>query len=165
MMKEIKDYPGYFITEDGKVWSSKSNKFLSFKDVNGYNKVQLYHNKKRKYFFVHRLVAEAFIPNPNNLPYVNHKDENRKNNNVDNLEWCTTKYNNNYGNRIKKMKQALLNKNGKEIAMCDIATEEIIKTFPSVSEAARYLNKNHSNIIATLKGRQKTCYGYKWRYL
>ena len=82
MQKEIEGYPQYFITDDGKVWSEKSQKFLAFKDVNGYDKVQLYHEGVRKYFFVHRLVAEAFIPNPNNLPYVNHKDENKGNNNV-----------------------------------------------------------------------------------
>lgn len=164
-MKEIEDYPGYFITEDGKVWSEKSKKFLAFKDVNGYNKVQLCNDGERKYLFVHRLVANAYIPNPDNLPYVNHKDENRKNNQKENLEWCTTEYNNNYGNRIEKVKQSLLNKNGKKIVMCDKDTEEIIQIFNSINEAGRFLNKPHSNIVATLKGRQKTCYGYKWKYL
>lgn len=164
-MQEIKNYPKYYITEDGQVWSEKTHKFLTFKDVNGYNKVELFNNGKRKYVFVHRLVAEAFIPNPDNLPCINHKDENRKNNKVENLEWCTTEYNNSYGDRIEKIRDKLLNKNGKSIAMCDKDTEEIIKIFPSISEAGRYLNRNHSNIIATLKGRQKTCYGYKWKYI
>lgn len=165
-MKEIQDWPGYFITQDGKVWSEKSNCFLVFKDVNGYNKVELFHNKKRKYIFVHRLVAEAFIPNPQNLPFVNHKDQNRKNNTVENLEWCDTQYNNNYGTRIEKVKAKLTNNNHcKKIAMCDKNTEQIIQIFPSINQAARYLNKSHANIIATLKGRQKTCYGYKWKYI
>lgn len=165
-MKEIKNWPGYFITQDGQVWSEKSKRFLKFKDVNGYNKAQLYNKGIRKYFFVHRLVAEAYIPNPNNLPFINHKDQNRKNNTVENLEWCNAQYNNNYGDRIEKIKNKLTNNNHcKEIAMCDKNNGQIIKIFPSVNQAARYFNKSHSNIIATLKGRQKTCYGYKWIYI
>lgn len=70
---------------------------------NRYLKVALFKNGKRKYYSVHRLVAEAFIPNPNNLPIVNHKDEDKTNNRMDNLEWCTYKYNANYGTRNNKI--------------------------------------------------------------
>lgn len=69
----------------------------------GYPQVTLTLNNKRKYCNVHRLVAEAFIPNPNNLPQINHIDENKLNNNVDNLEWCTAKYNCNYGTRNSRI--------------------------------------------------------------
>lgn len=69
----------------------------------GYLQVTLTVSNKRKYFNVHRLVAQAFIPNPNNLPQVNHRDENPKNNCVNNLEWCSAKYNANYGTRNSKI--------------------------------------------------------------
>lgn len=72
-------------------------------DKRGYMQVTLTLNGKRKYCNVHRLVAEAFIPNPDDLPQINHKDENKLNNNVNNLEWCTAKYNCNYGNRNSKI--------------------------------------------------------------
>ena len=65
----------------------------------GYNEVHLHKDNKTKIYKVHRLVAQAFIKNPNNLPCVNHIDENKTNNNVNNLEWCTYKYNNNYGTK------------------------------------------------------------------
>lgn len=69
----------------------------------GYLKVSLSKNHKRYYFRVHRLIAKTFIPNLNNYPEINHKDENKLNNNVDNLEWCTSKYNCNYGTRNKRL--------------------------------------------------------------
>lgn len=75
-------------------------------DKHGYQKVSLKKEKQRKLCGVHRLVAQAFIDNPDNLPLVNHKDEIRGNNNVLNLEWCTYKYNNNYGNARAKMAEA-----------------------------------------------------------
>ena len=76
-------------------------------DKNGYNRVVLCSAKTLKTFLVHRLVAEAFLPNPNNLLFINHKDENPSNNNVENLEWCSHLYNMNYGNRNNKIKQRL----------------------------------------------------------
>ena len=81
------------------------------KTRDGYLKVTLSKNHKRYYFRVHRLVAEAFIDNPNNYPVVNHKDENKLNNRVDNLEWCTNKYNCNYGTRNKRISNKLSSKN------------------------------------------------------
>ncbi len=77
---------------------------------NGYKKVQLYKNGSHKIFYIHRLVAEAFIANPDNLPQVNHKDEDKSNNCVDNLEWCTNEYNSNYGNHNLKLSEAHKNK-------------------------------------------------------
>ena len=96
--KVIESCPNYAITDDGKVWSFKSNKFLKQKiDKYGYACVSLRRNGKNWTVTVHRLVAEAFIPNPDNKPTVNHKDENKLNNSVTNLEWMTVNENNNYG--------------------------------------------------------------------
>ena len=105
MLKDINGYEGlYRIDDHGNVYSIKSNKQISyFISNNGYKRVTLFKNGKSKNISIHRLVAIAFIPNPNDLPQVNHKDENKLNNNVDNLEWCSSKYNANYGTRIKRI--------------------------------------------------------------
>lgn len=83
------------------------SKLINIRDNNDYAEVALWKNSSRKLYRVHRLVAEAFIPNPNNLSQVNHKDENKKNNQVDNLEWCSQAYNNMYGTRLERIKQSL----------------------------------------------------------
>ena len=77
----------------------------------GYSVVCLYKNKKHKYCLIHRLVAQTFIPNPDNLPMINHKDEDKTNNSVDNLEWCTAKYNSNYKD-VQKRRSQRMKENG-----------------------------------------------------
>ena len=96
--KDIKGYEGlYQISNFGNIKSLRTNKLVkAFKNTKGYCQVSLWNNNVKKMFVVHRLVAQEFIPNPNNLLQVNHKDEDKKNNNVDNLEWCSVKYNCNY---------------------------------------------------------------------
>ena len=101
--KKIPNYENYDVSNLGKIRNSKTSilrKTSIFRT--GYEMVVLFKNGKRKNCSVHRLVAEAFIPNPNNLPEVNHKDEIKTNNFVDNLEWCTRIYNENYGTGIKR---------------------------------------------------------------
>lgn len=83
----------------------------------GYKMLDLRLNNQRKRVYVHRLVAQAFIPNPNNLPQVNHKDENKLNNHVDNLEWCTHAYNQRYGTKSVRMRSTRI-KNGTYKTMC-----------------------------------------------
>ena len=152
--KDCKGYEGkYQISNEGRVWSVKRQKYLTInEDKRGRLTVYLYAaNGKVKHEQVHRLVALAFIPNPNNLPQVNHKDENPKNNCVDNLEWCDAKYNCNYGTRNARI----------GIAVLCVETGE---KFNTVREAARTLNIEHSGISACLNGRQKTAAGYHWEY-
>lgn len=94
-------------------------------------------NGKIKQENIHRLVALAFIENPNNLPFVNHKDEDKHNNNVDNLEWCDAKYNNTYGTRIVKAAQTLKESQGyKDIIQMDLEGK-VIAIYPSRAEAQR----------------------------
>lgn len=101
------EYPSYKVTKSGKVYSYRQGNVLKplsmILDSSGYPIVKLYDdtNKKRT-IAVHRIIADTFIPNPNNLECINHKDENKTNNSVENLEWCTKAYNNCYGNKAVK---------------------------------------------------------------
>lgn len=104
MIKEITDFPKYLIDTDGNIYNKRTNKKLKISDNGrGYKKVSLYTEEgKTINKYVHRLVAETFIDNPNNLSEVNHIDEDKANNSVDNLEWCDRKYNNNYGSKPRQ---------------------------------------------------------------
>ena len=124
----MKHYEGlYKISNLGRVWSvhKQDYKIPSTKD-NGYMFVQLYKNGKMKNEYIHRLVALTFIPNPNNLPQVNHKDECKDNNAVDNLEWCDSTYNNNYGTARERRIRAC-----REKGIYDIARDRWISNNPS----------------------------------
>lgn len=112
--KDIKGYEGkYQVSSCGRVKSLSNNKTRKERilkpniDNKGYKTVCLCMNGNVKRFLIHRLVAIAFIPNPNNCPIINHMDENSKNNHVSNLEWCTYKYNNNYGTKPKRMSEIM----------------------------------------------------------
>ena len=146
--RDIEGYEGlYQVSNLGRVKSlrDKNNKkrelILKPKTMrNGYLKVDLCKNGKQKTFTVHRLVATVFISNPKNFPVVNHKDENKLNNNISNLEWCTVLYNNCYGTRLKKVK-------------C-ITTGEI---FNSISKASKKYKCSPSHIVENCKGKIKSC--------
>lgn len=152
-MKDIKNYEGlYAATEDGRIWSYKRKKFLKPIDNGfGYYRVDLCKDGKAKRFLVHRLIAETFLPNPENKPCINHKDENKSNNALSNLEWATYKENNNYGTHNEKIRKKVI---------C-IETQEV---FNSITEAAKAINKSTGNICDCLKGKHKTCAGYHWAY-
>lgn len=100
--KPVHGYEGtYWVTKDGNVINSNGKILKPYDNGYGYLIVDLNVNGKRQHKKIHRLVAEAFIPNPTNLPEVNHKDENKHNNSVKNLEWCDSSYNKTYGNGRK----------------------------------------------------------------
>ena len=108
---------------------------------------------------LHRIIAETFIPNPKNLLEVNHKDENKENNNISNLEWCNRKYNCNYGSmQIRKA-----NKCCKEIIQYDLQGN-LIKRWESIKEAGQTLNIHRGNISWCCKEKNKTAGGYIWKY-
>lgn len=124
----------------------------------GYKTVYLYKNQKRKKFLVHRLVAEAFIPNPDNLPQVNHKDEVKSNNCVDNLEWCSAKYNINYGTRTERA----VNKISIPVSQYDLQGN-LINTYKSTREADRQTGIAQQNISKCMRGERYTAGGYVWK--
>ena len=116
-------------------------------------------NNARTQRRVHRLVAMAFIPNPNRFPCINHKDENPSNNNVSNLEWCDSKYNNNYGTARDRRSRT----RGKVVVQYDIEGNEISRYW-SAREAARQIGKSQAAISRCCLGKYKSAYGYIWKY-
>lgn len=161
----VKTIERIFTDSKGREYKIISQIKQIFKTKNGYIRVKLWKNGKSKNFFVHRLVAIAFIDNPNNFRCVNHKDENKENNCVDNLEWCDHKYNNNYGNHKNKVSNTQKNRKDLSKPIIQIDLEgNIINQYHSIKEAARYNNLFHSNISKVLLGKYKTCGGYIWKY-
>lgn len=126
----------------------------------GYNLVVLCKNGKRINKMIHRLVAEAFIPNPNNVSEVNHKDENKRNNCVSNLEWCDRIYNANYGTGVERCAK----KKWKPVEMMDNA-HNVLKLFNSALEAEMETGINRKNISSVCLGKRKDAGGYLWRFV
>ena len=165
MKEEFKDIEGfenlYQISNLGNVKSLNIRKgriLKPTKDKKGYLVVELCNTKecKRKVCKVHRLVAQAFIENPQNLPQVNHIDEVKTNNAASNLEWCTNEYNINYGTRTERSAK----KRSKQV----LCTETNV-IYPSIKEAAIQTGINDSDICRCCTGKRKTAYGYTWKYV
>ena len=158
--RDIKDYKGiYQVSNLGRIKNYKTKKIrkIIYKSNDNYGRVILSKNGKIKGEYIHRLVAKAFLENPNNYKEINHKDENPTNNNLMNLEWCDRKYNNLYGKRIKKVKEKL----SKPINQYDLQGN-FIKKWGSISSA---MNEYHnSHIVDCLKQRRKTAGGCIWKY-
>ena len=158
--KDVKGFEGlYQISSLGQVKSLRRNKILKPKKHRcGYLIVDLCNNGE-KTRYIHRLVAEAFIPNPNNLPQVNHIDENKKNNSVNNLEWCTPKYNTNYGSRIERFSES----RKKKVLQFDL-DGNFIKEWKSAVDIEKETGLEQNNIRSCCRKEQGKAYGYIWRY-
>ena len=161
--KDIEGFEGlYQVSNLGRVKSLgngltwKTERILkTVRTKDGYLKLVLSKNNVRKYFRVHRLVAQAFIPNPDNLPEVNHKNEDKTDNRVENLEWCTLDYNIRYGTHFKR--------SGKARRKPVLCVETGI-VYPSVSIAAISVKGLYGNISSCCNGKRNTAYGYHWQY-
>lgn len=134
----------------------------------GYLAVCLYGKESKNGRFrqisVHRMVAEAFLPNPSGHKEVNHLDENKQNNVLSNLEWCDRKRNTNYGTAIERRAKKLINgPKAKAVDQLDL-NGNYIRTFPSMAEAKRQMGYEQSAICYAIKGKFSQAYGYKWRY-
>ena len=153
----------YKVTSCGKVWSCRRQKFMKpYGGEGDYKMIGLWDENKQQHFdYIHRLVAKAYIPNPNNYPEINHKDEVKDHNWVENLEWCTRDYNLTYGTRLERAKATGMSRGrvSKKVYCVELDT-----VFPSVNEAARAIDSKQPNVSATCNGRQKTCGGYHFRF-
>lgn len=170
---KIKGYENYEVRPNGEVVNVKTGKILKqYKTRNGYMQVALYEKHKQKRFYVHRLVAEAFIPNPYNLPQVNHIDEDKTNNFVflnedgsvdegkSNLEWCTNEYNSNYGTRTER----IINSNKKTVYQYTL-DGQFLKEWKSLKEIEHILGYSSSNISSCCNNKLKHSYGFRWSFI
>jgi hypothetical protein len=171
--KDIKGYEGlYQVSNYGRVKSLErivdhkktgkvfhKERILKQNTCYGYKTVILCKNSKTKSERVHRLVAQAFIPNPNNMPQINHKNQIRNDNYYKNLEWCDSKYNNNYGNRSEKIAE----QTRKRVEQYDL-NGNYIKTWNSLTSVEKELKIHIENIIKVCKGLRNKTGGYIWKY-
>ncbi len=165
--KDIENYEGlYQISNFGRVYSLISNKFLKPQsDKDGYLYVGFSKNKKQKFYRIHRLVAQAFIPNPLNLPEVNHINEVKSDNRVENLEFCDTKYNTNYGTRTIRILQHPNTCIKQPKSVLQFTRQgEFVKEFPSIHEASRQTKINQNNISECCNEKRKSAGNYLWRF-
>lgn len=160
--KDIKDYYGlYQVNDTGDVKSLKYGKEKILKPLKnkwGYFEVALSKDGKKKWISIHRLVATTFIHNPYNLPCVNHKDEDKTNNRVDNLEWCSYGYNNNYGTHIKK----IVEKRSKKVLQFS-KTGKLVREWSSPNECGRN-GFSVGDISLCCRGERKSHKGFIWKY-
>lgn len=162
--KDLGDY--YLISNLGNLKNSKTCKIRKLRITNGYYyaSISLGCKNNKPSIYIHRAVAETFIDNPNNYPIINHKDGNKLNNNVDNLEWCTQEYNVQHAiyNNLHNPRTSC-----KSIAQINKDTDEIINVFDSAKDAQLFLGiqKHTGTISDCIKGRIKTAYGYRWRLI
>ena len=159
--KDIKGYEGlYQVSTMGRVrsfhnYGGVKERILRLKKgKSGYLSVALSKNGTYEYVFIHRLVAQAFVPNPDGKPVVNHKNEIKTDNRVENIEWCTVLYNNNYGTRNQRAVESK-----KKKVMC-IETGAVFDSIKSAEALTRI-----TGIHKAAKGKQKTSGGYHWRYV
>lgn len=166
-------FSNYKISREGEIlcWDYKNSGITGIiaqsLHTDGYPMVNLTDDTRIRHTIkVHTLVADTFIPNPNGFSDINHIDENKTNNQVENLEWCTRGYNNEYNGKAIKIGLKLRN-NSRSIPIEALNSEgQVLYSFPSIMEASRWLSEHRradSNIISGIKKHQKR-YGYYWRY-
>lgn len=149
--RPIDGYPNYQVSNRGRVMSLKSGRLLKPRvDSKGYSRVSL---GRGNLYSIHRLVANAFLENPDNLPYVNHVDECKTNNDVSNLAWCTASQNIKHSTHKRSCQINQLTLDG-----------QFIKKWESLQEIGRELGYAPINICRVCKGKFKKAYGYKWEY-
>ena len=154
----IRGFPGYIVRDDGVVFSKRTGKQMKPETIkNGYKRLSLVaDNGKRKHTLVHRLVAEAFAPNVESKPFVNHIDEDTSNNSSVNLEWVTFKENVNHGTCQERRAEKLMKR------VRNVETGEV---FDSIKAAAETLNVNGTHIGSVCGKRNRTSGGYHWEYI
>lgn len=166
MFKQIPGFEKYYANECGMVINSETGHILTHSINNGgYCHVSLSDGKKQHFKRVHRIVAELFIPNPNNYPIINHIDGNKLNNSIDNLEWCTQLHNVTHAalvlGTMTQYQKATLKTSKPVYGIYPDGTKT--RVYKSAGEAAKELNAHKENIYAAIK-KNGTCRGIKWYY-
>ena len=163
--KTINGYENYEVSTAGNVRNKRTGRILKPAKNRGYLQVGLYNeNGKHKTFYIHRLVAIAFIPNPDNLPEVNHINENKEDNSVDNLEWISHKNNMSHGTRGERQGKAFKKTlKEKKINYKKVYCVELDQEFDSITEAQEATGA--WNINRCCQGKQETAGGYHWKYV
>ena len=163
MWKPIKGYEGlYEVSDKGQVRNSKGQLKTLKKDKDGYYKVCLSKNSKKRPYFVHRLVAEAFIHNKDNKPVVNHIDGNKTNNRVANLEWVTRSENDKHAFRLG-LRKPTCGGTSKKVKQYDL-NGNFIREYNSLSHASRETGFTVQNISYCANGKQAQANGYVWKF-
>jgi hypothetical protein len=156
---KIEAFEKYEVSNLGKIRNMKSGRILKpFLDRSGYLRHCLCENNKRKYLFLHRIIATTFIDNPEGKPCVNHIDENKLNNDLSNLEWCTVKENNVHGTRIKRASEKCF----KKVIQLDL-NDNVLNEFESIKQAGQETGASASHISSCCNGKRKSAGGFKWR--
>ena len=156
---KIEGFENYEVSNLGKVRNIKSGRILKpHLNHNGYLKHSLYRHDKQKELFLHRIIAIAFIDNPGKKPQVNHIDENKLNNDLSNLEWCTERENAIHGTRTKRVAEKLSQK----VIQLDL-NDNILNVFKSMRQAERETGIDATSISACCNGKRKSAGRFKWR--
>ena len=169
MWKDIAGYEGlYRVNEDGQVYSVRRKMIIKPNvNTNGYCQYSLQKNGRRRLFLGHRLVAEAFIENPHGYPIINHKNENKTDNRIANLEWCTYSYNVTYGSAFERLRNKAFWEKGviaSQKRVLQIFNGNVICEYSSISEAHRATGINISNISQCCMGKRKSAGKYNWKF-
>lgn len=151
----------YSITEDWRVWNNKTLKYMNVSETYWYKHLILRKDWKKYNWRIHRLVAMAFIPNPENKPYINHKNWIKTDNRVENLEWCTAKENTRHCLDILKKDMWT---NRKPVWKYN-KEWDLLEKFVSWCDAARRSNVSQPSIVACLKNRESTAWWFVWKYI
>lgn len=162
-----KEYPynnNYLVSDDGRIKSKRFNKILTpKKNWDGYLRIQIWKDNKNRFVSWHRIIAETYVPNPENKPFINHKNGNKQDNRAENLEWCTQQENIIHAWKTGLSKSHNNDKKlSKPVIQLDLF-DNVIGKYPSMMEAERQTGINHSNICYACK-HLSVSKGYKWRY-
>lgn len=161
--KVMKEHNGYEVSNYGKIRNIKTGRILkTTTSYKGYKRFVIYIDKKPKCFYIHRVVANNFLDNSNNYKEINHINENKLDNRVCNLEYCTSKYNANYGTRNNRIINS--KRNTFKTIIQKNKNNDIIKIWKDIIEIQENTKYNKHNIYKCCEGKYKYAYGYKWEY-
>lgn len=167
-MKTIPGLEKYGITEAGEIFNLETGRRIkTFLGKNGYETAQFTYEKRHHMRLVHRLIAEAYIPNPEQKPCINHRDGNKRNNRIENLEWCTYRENTEHAAKTLKVLTQYQTANQRRRKAVQGIYPDGSKTevYSSIREASEATGADSRNLSKVLNGKRKTCCGAAWTYM